>query len=99
MTIKQVTEHPTTLEVIRGDYEPRVTRWLYDHLDNHEGKTFHAVLDQIKGCTILQLRAFCQLIDKDIPTLTMLPSVPSDHLGVRFSGMYVGIETDGYTHS
>ena len=94
-------EHEDTLKIVRKDYFEKVAAWFGKdenyrrHIDNSPGYDFKELCEK---CTILQLRALCQLIDRGT-VFTLLRCNPLDHLAVTFSGMYVGIETDGYTHS
>ena len=92
-------EHEDTIKVVRKDYFDCVAEWFGEnyarHVESAPGYDFREVCEK---CTVLQLRALCQLIDRGTE-FTLLRCNPLDHLAVTFAGMYVGIETDGYTHS
>ena len=49
--------------------------------------------------TPAQVRALAILLFREIPSLELLGPQMDGYFAVKFAGMFVGIEKDGYTHS
>lgn len=100
---KPMTEHDTTIAVIRKDYSEKVSAWFMrdENRDRHIKRTddYRLYQDMFERYTTLQLRALCRLIDRDLSDLTIQFCDPTNYAGVTFAGMFAGIETDGHTHT
>ncbi len=95
-----MTEHPDTFKIIRKDYMEKIGVWFNKNYDRQTKAYPRASFQQhFDRCTALQLRAYCKLIDRELPDLLIVPTDPTNYAGASFAGMFLGIETDGHTHS
>ena len=98
----QVQEQPDTIAIIRKDYQEKVSAWFLANDKRHIKKypdDYRLYQDMFEKYTTLQFRALCRLIDRDLVDLTIQLCDPTNYAGVTFAGIFVGIETDGHTHS
>lgn len=103
MKNEKMVEHEKTISIIRMDYMEQIDRWFIEKYSTPSELAYYSTgydwRAMLENCTTLQLRAFCKLIDRDLLDLKLLPCNPFDHMAVSHSGIYVGIEIDGYCHS
>lgn len=94
---REMVEHPDTIAKVRKYFYDRVQRHVYEQFERYVD-SWQAIGEVIDRCTTLQLQALCDLFERGNDA-KLLPCDPTDHCAVSMSGMYLGIETDGYTHS
>jgi len=82
-----------------------VMRQLREKIDRHllnssaiDWENFDGIAATLEGASIGQLWRLCRFIDVG-DNFHLFAGNPKDHIGIKFAGMYVGIEPDGYSHS
>ena len=95
--MREMIEHPETIPALREYFKGKVQAHVYGQFERYVD-TWKEITEVIDRSNTLQLYALHNLFERGNDAL-ILPCDPTDHVAVRMSGIYVGIETDGYVHS